>query len=49
MCIRDRGYTDLYDDVVRVIEINYPDKEISSSNDDGWSWNFLRNTKPKTN
>ena len=43
------GYTDLYDDVVRVIEINYPDKEISSSNDDGWSWNFLRSTKPKTN
>ena len=43
------GYTDLYDDVVRVIEINYPDKEIYSSNDDGWSWNFLRSTKPKTN
>ncbi|MDA0976787.1 MAG: outer membrane protein assembly factor BamD, partial [Proteobacteria bacterium] len=43
------GYTDLYDDVVRVIEMNYPDKEISSSNNDGWSWNFLRSTKPKTN
>ena len=43
------GYTDLYDDVVRVLEINYPDKEISTSNDDGWSWNFLRSTKPKTN
>ena len=43
------GYTDLYDDVVRVIEINYPDKEISTSNNDGWSWNFLRTTKPDTN
>ena len=42
------GYIELYDDVIRVIDLNYSDKNIKELSDSNWSWNFLRNTKPAT-
>jgi outer membrane protein assembly factor BamD len=41
------GYIELYDDVKNVIALNYSDKDILSSEDSGWSWNFLKRTKPQ--
>ena len=45
------GYEDLRDDILKIIKLNYSDKNISESEDSEWSWNFLRNSKPdpKTN
>ena len=42
------GYIELYDDVIRVIDLNYSDKNIKELSDSNWSWNFLRSTKPAT-
>ena len=41
------GYIELYDDVVRIINLNYSDASIRESDDSGWSWNFLRSSKPE--
>jgi outer membrane protein assembly factor BamD len=41
------GYSKLYDDVVRVINLNYSDINIQELDDSGWSWNFLRSSRPK--
>ena len=41
------GYTDLYEDVKEIINLNYSDKDYTSSKDSGWSWNFLKNNKPQ--
>jgi outer membrane protein assembly factor BamD len=41
------GYSKLYDDVVRVINLNYSDIDIQELDDSEWSWNFLRNSKPE--
>lgn len=43
------GYEDLREDVIKIIQLNYSDKDISESNDSEWSWNFLRNSKPDPN
>ena len=42
------GYIELYDDVEKIINLNYSSNGIQESDDSGWSWNFLRNTKPAT-
>tara|TARA_B100000497_G_scaffold121965_1_gene152455 strand:+ start:730 stop:1554 length:825 start_codon:yes stop_codon:yes gene_type:complete len=42
------GYQELYDDVIEIINLNYSDRDIQESNDSGWSWNFLRNSKPES-
>ena len=41
------GYIELYDDVIRVIDLNYSDKNIKELSDSNWSWNFLRSSKPE--
>ena len=41
------GYSKLYDDVVRVINLNYSDINIQELDDSGWSLNFLRSSRPK--
>jgi outer membrane protein assembly factor BamD len=41
------GYIELYDDVIRVINLNYSDKNIKELSDSNWSWNFLRSSKPE--
>ena len=41
------GYIELYDDVIRVIDLNYSDKNIRELSDSNWSWNFLRSSKPE--
>ena len=41
------GYIELYDDVMRVIDLNYSGKNIKELDDSNWSWNFLRSSKPK--
>ena len=41
------GYTDLYEDVKEIINLNYSDKDYTLSKDSGWSWNFLKNNKPQ--
>ena len=43
------GYEDLRDDILKIIKLNYSDKNISESEDSEWSWNFLRNSKPDPN
>ena len=43
------GYEDLHDDILKIIKLNYSDKNISESEDSEWSWNFLRNSKPDPN
>ena len=43
------GYEDLREDVLKIIQLNYSDKNVSESNDSEWSWNFLRNSKPDPN
>jgi outer membrane protein assembly factor BamD len=42
------GYQELYDDVIKIINLNYSDRDVQESNDSGWSWNFLRNSKPES-
>src|SRR6056300_414932 len=39
------GYEDLLEDVLKIIQLNYSDKNVSEANDSEWSWNFLRNSK----
>jgi len=42
------GYSDLLDDIKLVINNNYPNEESrQTSNDAGWSWNFLRRPDKK--
>jgi len=41
------GYIELYDDVIRVIDLNYSGKNIKELSDSNWSWNFLRSSKPE--
>ena len=33
------GYEDLREDVLKIIQLNYSDKNVSESNDSEWSWN----------
>ncbi len=41
------GYYDLLDDLRVVININYPNEESKLASDErGWSWNFLKNSRP---
>ena len=39
------GYIELYDDVEKIINLNYSSNSIQESDDSGWSWNFLRRHK----
>ena len=41
------GYIELYNDVIRVIDLNYSDKNIKELSDSNWSWNFLGSSKPE--
>ncbi len=42
------GYSDLLKDVRDILNSNYPDEESKQSSDDNsWSWNFLKRSKPK--
>ena len=43
------GYEDLREDILKIIRLNYSDKDIIQSNNSEWSWNFLRNSKPDPN
>ncbi|MEL0239100.1 MAG: outer membrane protein assembly factor BamD [Gammaproteobacteria bacterium] len=43
------GYEDLRQDILKIIELNYSDKNFVESDDSDWSWNFLRNSKPNPN
>ena len=43
------GYEDLREDILKIIKLNYSDKDIIQSNNSEWSWNFLRNSKPDPN
>ena len=40
------GYEELLDDTKAIIKLNYADKILDTSEDDGWSWRFLRRSKP---
>lgn len=40
------GYEELLDDTKAIIKLNYADKILDTSEDDGWSWRFLRGSKP---
>ena len=41
------GYSDLHEDIVKIIELNYDESEFEQADDNsGWSWNFLRNIRP---
>ena len=42
------GYSDLHEDIVNIITLNYDESEFEQADDNsGWSWNFLRNIRPK--
>ena len=43
------GYEDLREDILKIIKLNYSDKDIIQSDNSEWSWNFLRNSKPDPN
>ncbi len=44
---RSLGYSDLLEDVRKVLNANYPDEESKQSSDErSWSWNFLKRSKP---
>ena len=43
------GYEDLRDDILKIIALNYPDNASNSSDESGWSWGFLGNSKPEPN
>ena len=49
MLLERLAVEDLREDVIKIIQLNYSDKNISESNDSEWSWNFLRNSKPDPN
>ena len=41
------GYVELLEDTKKIISINYQDEQSKKSEDNsGWSWNFIRNSKP---
>ena len=41
------GYSDLHEDIVNIITLNYDESEFEQADDNsGWSWNFLRNIRP---
>ena len=41
------GYSDLHDDIVNIISLNYDESEFEQTDDSsGWSWNFLRKIRP---
>ena len=42
------GYEDLREDILKIIKLNYSDKDYVESDDSEWSWNFLRGSKPDT-
>ena len=41
------GYEDLRDDILKIIALNYPDDASNTSEESGWSWGFLGNSKPE--
>jgi outer membrane protein assembly factor BamD len=41
------GYEDLRDDMLKIISLNYPDNDSTVSEDTGWSWSLIRNSKPE--
>ena len=41
------GYSELHDDVEKIINLNYSSNSIQETGDSEWSWNFLRNSKPE--
>ena len=43
------GYEDLRDDILKIIALNYPDDASNTSEESGWSWGFLGNSKPEPN
>jgi outer membrane protein assembly factor BamD len=43
------GYEDLRDDILKIIALNYPDSVSNTSEESGWSWGFLGNSKPEPN
>tara|TARA_B100000524_G_scaffold48280_1_gene22810 strand:+ start:150 stop:977 length:828 start_codon:yes stop_codon:yes gene_type:complete len=43
------GYEDLRDDILKIIALNYPDNASNTSEESGWSWGFLGNSKPEPN
>ena len=43
------GYEDLRDDILKIIVLNYPDNASNTSDESGWSWGFLGNSKPEPN
>jgi outer membrane protein assembly factor BamD len=43
------GYSELLEDVILIISLNYSDEESKQPEDNsGWSWNFLKNSKPSS-
>jgi outer membrane protein assembly factor BamD len=43
------GYIELLEDTKKIISINYQDEQSKKSEDkSGWSWNFIRNSKPES-
>ena len=42
------GYEDLREDIIKIIKLNYSDKDFVESANSEWSWNFLRDSKPNT-
>ena len=40
------GHEELIDDTKAIIKLNYADKIVDTPEDDGWSWRFLRGSKP---
>ena len=43
------SYEDLRDDILKIIALNYPDSVSNTSEESGWSWGFLGNSKPEPN
>ena len=43
------GYEDLRDDILNIIALNYSDNAFNTSEESGWSWGFLGNSKPEPN
>jgi outer membrane protein assembly factor BamD len=41
------GYEDLRDDMLKIISLNYPDNDSTVSENTGWSWSLIRNSKPE--
>ena len=43
------GYSDLHEDIVKIISLNYDESEYEQADDSsGWSWNFLRSIRPSS-